>query len=489
MKLKNTILLLSTFACSQVAAEGLWSDIALNDLQNIYQTAKSDHPGFVDEQNPEFRQWLEKGYQQALVDARQANSLQDVMTVLKTYVAGFADGHFGLRFDYQPRTYTWAGVRVGRYGNEYRVNFVDESHSPSLPQVGDKLLSCDTRSVDDIMAQDVLAYRFNAPELNFPKVWHASRLLVDDGLGERNHFTSCNFERDGNSHSYDLSWRSIAYSDYIENVPEVTTKREFAMTSVLSDGYWVSLPSFHPDEQGQQALNDVIAQVRKVQGSAKVFVIDVRGNTGGSSQWGIEVAKAIYGSEYIEQSQLLHSDTGYALWRASEGNADFLKNAILPFIRQSFGTDNEFYGEFSALHTRLEDAMRDGNALVRQSQKEEASETLKVPEKLPEPTSKVLFLTDASCGSACLDFADLLLKLPNVTHVGQETGADTVYMEVRPVDLPSGLGRYSLAQKVYRDRARKHNESYVPEHFYAGDMEDTENLKKWIEELPVVKQK
>ena len=46
-----------------------------------------------------------------------------------------------------------------------------------------------------------------------------------------------------------------------------------------------------------------------------------------------------------------------------------------------------------------------------------------------EVPDSIFFLTDYVCVSACLDFADLILSLPNVTHIGQETSADTKYLE------------------------------------------------------------
>ena len=92
----------------------------------------------------------------------------------------------------------------------------------------------------------------------------------------------------------------------------------------------------------------------------------------------------------------------------------------------------------------------------------------------------IYFLTDAHCGSACLNLADVLLALPGVTHVGQETSVDTVYMDIRMLSLPSGVGEFSLAQKVYRNRPLGHNESYIPEIIYTDNIQDTPLLNRWF---------
>ena len=97
--------------------------------------------------------------------------------------------------------------------------------------------------------------------------------------------------------------------------------------------------------------------------------------------------------------------------------------------------------------------------------------------------AKVYFLTDSRCGSACLDFADILVRVPGVVHVGRETSADAIYIDNRAVRLPSGLGVLGFSMKVYRDRVRGHNESYVPAYRWSGDMADQEGLERWLLDL------
>lgn len=121
-------------------------------------------------------------------------------------------------------------------------------------------------------------------------------------------------------------------------------------------------------------------------------------------------------------------------------------------------------------------AAAEGRPLWRRSPVEPA----KPPAAEPLYRGKVILLTDRRCASACLDFADFVRLLPNATHVGLPTSADSVYMEVRPVDLPSGVERLGLPVKVYRDRLRGHNEPYVPHVMYEGDINDTAAVEAWL---------
>ena len=68
----------------------------------------------------------------------------------------------------------------------------------------------------------------------------------------------------------------------------------------------------------------------------------------------------------------------------------------------------------------------------------------------------------------------------NPGFVAQMDGALSVYMDIRPQPLPSGLSRISVPMKVYRGRGRGSNEPYVPDRRYAGDMRDTQALEAWI---------
>jgi hypothetical protein len=96
----------------------------------------------------------------------------------------------------------------------------------------------------------------------------------------------------------------------------------------------------------------------------------------------------------------------------------------------------------------------------------------------------VFLLTDPGCGSACLDFADLLLGLPGVTQVGLPTFADAVYVDVNDAELPSGLATLSYGMKVFRHRVRANNQWYEPKYRWPGGPMTGEALAKWLRALP-----
>lgn len=96
--------------------------------------------------------------------------------------------------------------------------------------------------------------------------------------------------------------------------------------------------------------------------------------------------------------------------------------------------------------------------------------------------TKIIFIIEPLNVSAALDFIDSL-KMMNypITLVGKTTKADRLYMEVRSVDLPRGLGTFSYPIKVYRNRPRGDNVPYVPD--IDCDVTDTQELIKCVKEI------
>ena len=104
-----------------------------------------------------------------------------------------------------------------------------------------------------------------------------------------------------------------------------------------------------------------------------------------------------------------------------------------------------------------------------------------MPDFTPPP-AKVFFLTDAICMSACLDAVELWGRFGGI-HIGQETGADTVYLEVQNFTVPSRIGSTSMPMKYFKGRQRGHNETVVPDHVYQGNLGDDEAVKAWVAAL------
>jgi hypothetical protein len=332
--------------------------------------------------------------------------------------------------------------------------------------------------------EDILPSMFNNGELDAVKVRHAPKVLLIDEPALHREYQSCVIAGLDGAQKITLEWERIDRATYARHLATALpgAAGEFTLEQLAPRQHWVRLPNFHPSGPQETALKAIIRKLPDLRAS-ELVVFDVRGNGGGNSQWGQELVTALYGSGYVGAVARDRSDHSYAEWRVSADNARYL-DELSPELRKRFGADSAAYRSFSDLAIRMHAAQAKGEAFVRQGDDvaaNEAAGNASVPkDSEPLTHARVVLLTDASCGSACLDFADLLLPLRNVVHMGQPTGADTVYMDVRSVPLPSGLGTLSFAQKVYRGRLRAHNQAYVPGVLFDGPIGDTAQLQAWV---------
>lgn len=69
--------------------------------------------------------------------------------------------------------------------------------------------------------------------------------------------------------------------------------------------------------------------------------------------------------------------------------------------------------------------------------------------------------------------------------MGKQTGADSVYMDIREVTLSSGFATLTFPLKVHRNRLRRNNEAYCPDVLYNENLGDTEKLQQWVIERAI----
>lgn len=71
------------------------------------------------------------------------------------------------------------------------------------------------------------------------------------------------------------------------------------------------------------------------------------------------------------------------------------------------------------------------------------------------------------------------MSVPGALHVGSTTNADTRYIDVGSVMLPSGLKLW-VPLKVWVGRRRQDNVPYVPQIKYHQDLDDTKAVQDWV---------
>lgn len=470
-------------APSPVPSNNPWPALAEADLRAMHDTLLSQHPGAVDDANPAFDRWLEQGYLLALERARQATSFEGWQYALKLYGAGFRDGHLSVRFNVAPVTQRWPGWTVSLRDGKYVVTTAGAEPVKDAPAVGAELVSCDGRPTETLLREDVLPYDGN-PALEASRTNVAPLLLLDRGNPWRKLPARCKVREGGKEREVTLTWRDLeaATGQSRAQTAAFGAPPPFAVRDFGSGGVWVSLPIFFATSP--EVGESLKAAVRQASGwrERSVIVFDVRGNTGGSSQWGADMLRNLYGADFEATLKEPESkQPQYVEWRVSPENQRYLVG-LEDILVQQFGKDSPVLGWVRGISQGLAEAQKRGEALWREPAKDEAKPAgaSKAGAPVPSPVKgRVFVLTDGKCASACLDFVDNALRFPGVTHVGLPTTADTPYMEVRNEKLPSGMAQLNFAIKVYRNRPRS-GLPFTPVHRFTGDISDTASLEKWV---------
>lgn len=478
----NNILLATLIAVAIPAqaqsAPNHWPAIAQADLDFVHRTLKENHPGAIDKENPAFNEWLERGYASAGASAAKAESLPDVKRVLARYLAGFADGHLVVGFDQQATDVRWPGIVMSRIGKRYLVSGLAKDWRTPLPAMNAELVSCDGRAPDTMMNEDILPGLFNLTSLDSIKSKHMFHFFLDDDLAPHQ-YARCVFSDAGEPREYALSWNRITQSSFDQHWAAANPKaaKRSTITKVAPASYWVHLPDFNPDEAAVVELKKLIADMPSLR-AAELVVFDLRGNNGGNSQWADDVLAGLYGKPYMDYRKALQDNKGYTEWRVSKDNLKHV-DEILAIQTRQFGANSSVVAEFGALASRMRAALKSDKPFVRQ---DDGAPRSAVAATGPAPLSKAraILVTDSKCSSSCLNGADTVLSLPDVRHLGNTTGADTVYMDVRMVTLPSKLGQLVLGLKVDRAGLRGNNQPWVPSLQYEGQIGDTEKLRTWV---------
>jgi hypothetical protein len=472
---------------AQPPAERDWSAALREDAQALHQDIAANHPGPVNRLDPSFAKRNDAQLALALRRARNARSYADYFFALRIYVSSFDDGHmgFGARGD-TPNDFRWPGFLTG-YDGRGDIKVILTTDEARVP-VGAKLLGCDGMTAAKYAAA-TLGKMWGRWQLASQRLKLGRLLFLDEGSRYIPQARRCRFEVDGRRREVALAWRPMDAAERRERMKTIFPPQAslgFA-ARVLDDGTrWYSIPSFNGDPQSAagKALPPMISGMRADRAAlaaAPAIVLDLRGNGGGSSDWSRQMAEVLWGRAALQR---IHSPQVHVDWRVSPANLKAIEES---YARQSQGAglSAELRSWFETVIEGLSGALRRGEALWRHpadKADQNAGSASRDEPPLPPLKGPVYFVTDASCGSACLDAVDLWRALGAV-HVGQTTSADTLYMEIRERQLPSGVTAVSMPMKVYRGRPRGSNEPAVPKHYFAGDIADTVLLERWIASL------
>ena len=293
----------------------------------------------------------------------------------------------------------------------------------------------------------------------------------------------CQFVQNGATREQALAWRNTKIEDLLPRLSKATGGGAAGYgVRQVGDGYWIALEGL--TDRAPDVVTAVRAQAETLR-KAKFVVLDLRGNSGGSSAYSSEIALSLFGKAYVDK--VLNSGPGgqddvcASVWRATPDNLWQLKS-YPAMVGPSVGAEQQEMLQKSIAET--EAALAAHRALSGPSdcrKRALAADRASPGRKVKPPIrAKVFILTDHRCFSSCL-IATHDFRALGAVHVGETTDSNTSYSEVRAVVLPSGLAAASTLMAITSGPPQVG--PFVPAIRFAGDIADTAALERWIAQL------
>ena len=451
-----------------------WQTMARTDLEAVHKRVVEGHPGVIDSANPGFNTWVEQGYVQAKNFIPYVVSYDTAMAVMRYYTAGFEDGHLmysdDIRAEYPILVNGWH-IKWQHY--QYIVATTLPDWPVTLPPIGATWIGCDGLSADEIMqtrfalfsdrraGEESLQHRIRIVWMQLPIVQNLQECSFRNASGETLKLT--------------VAYKPITTKQFFAALPNThNSGARAANTFEIDKGVlWVRAGNFslREDSSDRQELEKMLDGLTKVS-DVRAIIFDARGNKGGDSGIGDKIFAAATGGLEFDQTDIDSLPRYFAQWRVSDYLIGFLDSSI-ERSKGIYGADSLRVAEDVNFRKQVAAARAAGQSWVEQDVGRTITREAVTARHghLRRFNAKIALLTDSECVSACLDFADVVLQVPRVMHLGETTGADSVYMVGSYSPMPSG-NKFVMPVKVWRNRARGNNQALLAD--IAVDLEADE---------------
>jgi hypothetical protein len=472
---------LLTLSAPALAAADDWSARTAADARAFHAEQRENHPGPVNPADPGFSARLDAALAKALARAATVSTPGGYAATLREMAASFNDGHMYLGFtDSLPLITSWPGFVAAWRDGQLTVTHVE----PGLaaPALGDRVISCDGRDVAALEAELVAPWYGNW-SLVAQRERQGYRVFLDPENPFVRRPGTCRFTGAGGEREVTLAWRPAPKN--IKTIVAKANASERAPFEVrrFGDNLWISAGSFQAEAKpAATALPALIASLKAEAAFARtapIVVLDLRGNGGGSSDWGLQMARILWGDAAIARADYDSSAEVHVDWRPSAANIAALAEFCTPLIADPAKASPDIVAWCNTSLGGMRAARARNETLWREPDPPRGAPPPATPPLRTRPT---YLLVDGACGSACLDTVDLWTAL-GAKVIGRTTNADSNYMEVRSVTTPSGHAEFSVPIKVYSGRPRGSGVPVEPVHSFDGNMGDTKALEAWVQTL------
>jgi hypothetical protein len=470
------LLLACALVCLLVApsaaqdAASPWRELTRADVEAAYTLLLEDHPALSRTINDTaFRARLDAGRALALQRAERVETIEGYFATMAGLANVAGDKHIRWRSPYVASTVQWAGLVMTRRGDRFAVHSHDGVEADES-LAGATLISCDGVSAEEFAAAKLGGFSV-VWSIEAQRIQSAPSLLIHSGNPFVARPSTCVFERDRRRIEHALQWREIARTELAPHLrPALNSGAAGYGVREFDGGMWIALQGL------DAAAAAVVSAVREQQArlrAAPIVVLDMRGNGGGNSEFGNQIAQVLFGEARFGHLYRGGGEDCSTTWRISPRNLQTMRSYVTRFAESS----PEFAQGMRGLVERAEQAQAAGEEFTGRTT---CGSERAAPGAPPAQAAagRIVLLTDNTCFSSCLIVTDMFRRL-GALHVGQATDAATHYFEVREERLPSGLSYFSTLQ-AFSPATPAQLGPFTPEVGYDGDIADTAALEAWV---------
>lgn len=439
-----------------------YRDAAIADVDAAASLLERNHPGAAPElADAEFRRSLAEAHALARQRAPTVTTAGGYFAVMHGFSNMLEDKHLSFKPALSIARPEWVGLIMALRNGEWVV--ADEDNWPGRdPLVGATLESCDGIPVEQLARERLGGFRAEW-SIQAQRGLAAPWLLVDEHNPFLEPLEECVFQTASGPRAIEMDWRPVSRDSIISRMTKAAGRGAAGYgVRRAGEGWWISIGEFTAKAPA------VIERARSLQAElrASPFIIfDVRGNGGGASDLGDQLAQVLYGDDAIP------ADNGCpTVWRVSTDNL-----ARLGSYPRLLG--DRLSPSAKAMIASQIDAMRDAMAAG-----EPFSRPLRACGERPAPTvsqtPRVFILTDRVCFSSCLLVVQRFRELGAV-QIGEATNGNTHYYENRREPLPSGLGTIGIQATVDLSEPARIG-PFEADIAYPGDLTDTQAVEAWV---------
>jgi len=453
----------------KAAPTDFWQVSAQMDVQAAYRMLLSDHPGSAPEVgDAKFRSTLETAHDLAAGRARNVTSYEGYAATLAAFANALGDKHLRSRPFFVLARPDWAGLIMAKHGDRWLVAD-QQAASPADSLLGAELIACDGRPADDWGRQILGGYRADW-SVEAQQEQAAPWLLVN----ERNPFvprpSTCEFVQAGARREVRLQWRSVGRDALTLRLNKAAGGGAAGYgVRQLGAGYWIALQGL-ADDRAIAVVNAVRGEAAAMR-EAPFVILDLRGNGGGSSEFGRQIAYELFGRPFVEAKLGATGDPCGSAWRVSPANIRELDYYLTALSNRG----PEFVKYFQALRDQATAAAKAGRAFTGPLSCPARRATPAIPKA--QLRARLFVITDGACFSSCLDVVEDFRNL-GATQIGRTTDADTRYAEVSDRPMPSGLSTFSTLMAVSMSEPARQG-PFEPAQVFDGDIADTAAVQAW----------